>query len=262
MANFNPPPGNYVLGRGKLFFAEKKANGTLGGERFIGNVTAFNLSITAESAKHYDMTGGVKEQNRDVPVSTDRSATFTTDEVSPANLALMFLGSASAVSVGSAAGQSETFNAVEQGLTYQVGISTANPAGIQKIASVVVKVGSTAKTLGTDYTVDTDTGRVYIVPGGTITDGANITVEYDRLASTQTRTVSASTVKEGAMRFMADNPEGVDTDYYMPDVKVYPNGDFAVLTDTDWSNQQFNVGIQRPADGRPAISANQRAVTA
>ena len=259
MPNFNAAPKNYVLGRGKLYFAEKLPNGTLKGERFLGNVDTFTFSVTAESAKHYDMTGGVKEQDRDVPVSTDRSATFTTDDVSPANMALTLLGSASAVSIGSASGQTETFNAVEQGLTYQIGMSVANPAGIQKIASVVVKVGSTAKTITTDYTVDTDTGRVYIVPGGTITDGANITVEYDRLASTQTRVVSGSIVKEGALRFIADNAEGTDNDYYIPDARLYPSGDFPVITDTDWQKQQFNVGIQRPADGRPAVTVNGRA---
>src|SRR5690242_14249838 len=113
---------NYTLGRGDLYFAQRKADGTLAGERPIGNTPSFKMGATSTSVKHYSAARGMKVQDREVPVQTDYSASFETDDISAPNLAALFLGTAASVAVTSATGVNESF-VVEPGLTYQVGIT-------------------------------------------------------------------------------------------------------------------------------------------
>jgi hypothetical protein len=251
---------NYTIARGDLFFAERSAAGVLSGERAIGNTPSIGLTISSEYAKHYDSSRGVRTQDRAVPVQVDRMGKFTTDDVNARNLALLLLGSAEAVTITSAAAQTETFVDVQQGLRYQVGISTAHPAGLEALSAVVVKVGATAKTLNTDYTLD-GLGGVTVVVGGGIAALADMIVEYDRPASTQDRTVSGSTPAKGALRVIEHNPEGDDKTWYFPDVTLTPDGDFTIKGENDWQSMPFSLSINEPAVGE-AILVNGRAFTA
>jgi len=251
---------NYTIGRGDLFFAERRADGTLKGERPIGNSPELSISISSETVKHYSSARGMRVQDREVPVQADYGASFTTDDVNPKNLAALLLGETAVVAVTSAPDQTETFEDVEQGLAYQVGISAAHPAGLQQITVTAVLVGVDAQTEGTDYIVDEALGRITIVDGGGIADGDDVIVEYDRNAYNQEQSVSGATVVEGALRYIAYNPEGDNIDYYMPDVKLSPNGDFAIKTENDWAKMPFKVSINTPNNGS-AILANGRGWT-
>src|SRR5690606_38351652 len=101
--------------------------------------------------------------------------------------------------------QTENLADVQQGLHYQLGVSANRPAGAKGIvgsedsnstgAVVVYEAGDSNSAAGafiegTDYTVDAQLGRVYIVPGGGIADGTDLTVEYTVRASTFTRVIS------------------------------------------------------------------------
>jgi hypothetical protein len=256
----NTETKNYVLGRGDLYFAQKRADGTLAGERMIGNTPDFSLSMSSNSVKHYSSARGIRTQDREVPISVDYSAKYTTDDVNGPNLANLFFGSAETVSVTAITNGDETFTDVEQGLAYQLGMSVANPAGIQQVSTVVVKVGTDVQVLNTDYTLDTALGRVVPVVGGGIADGDNMQVTWHSAAQSQERVASSNTPVEGALRFISFNAEGEDRDWYLPDVKLTPNGDLAIKADQDWQKVPFNVSIQTPTD-RPAVNVNGRAFT-
>jgi hypothetical protein len=60
---------------------------------------------------------------------------------------------------------------------------------------------------------------------------------------------SGSTVVDGALKFVAYNPEGEDKNYYLPDVKLSPNGDFVVKADNDWQKMPFKVSVNTPTTG-------------
>lgn len=109
----------------------------------------------------------------------------------------------------------------------------------------------------TDYLVDTATGKIDIVPGGGIADGADITVTFSVLASTRNRIISGSTPVEGAVRYVADNPKGENFDYLLPYVKITPNGDYALKGD-EWQQIPFNMEALKPSDGREAIYMDGR----
>lgn len=257
----NTERNNHVIGRGDIYFARKRADGTLEGERLLGNTPNFAISATSERLAHYSSARGMRRKDRDVPVQVEFSASFTTDDVSPANLALLFFGETEVLSETAASGQTETFEDTAQGLHYQVGKTTGRPAGLRNITITAVKVGATAKTLGTDYTKDETLGRITIIEGGSIADGADVIVEYDRNAYSQEQAISGATPVEGQLRFVSYAPVGDDTDYLLCDVNLSPNGDFTIKSDNDWQNLPFSVGVNVPTDGREAVYMNGRAFT-
>lgn len=75
-------PGNYLLGRGKLYLkAEFGLTLTDGGWRDIGNCTAFTLTQESEKKEHLSYLTGVKTVDLEVAVSTKVTIGFTIDEV-------------------------------------------------------------------------------------------------------------------------------------------------------------------------------------
>ncbi len=129
-------------------------------------------------------------------------------------------------------------------------------------ASATLTTGSgVGYAASTDYTFNPDTGEIGIVRGGAIDDDSDITVHYAVRASTRQRVISGSTPVEGALRFIADNPKGEDFDYYMPYIKITPNGDYALKGD-EWQTIPFNLEALKPSDGREAIYMDGRPVYA
>lgn len=75
-------PGNYLLGRGKLYLkGEFGTTLTDGGWRDIGNCTAFTLTQESEKKEHLSYLTGVKTIDLEVAVSTKVTIAFTIDEV-------------------------------------------------------------------------------------------------------------------------------------------------------------------------------------
>jgi hypothetical protein len=246
----NTETKNYTIGRGDLLFAERKADGTLGGYRPIGNTPAFNIGVQSESVQHFSSARGMRVQDRDVPVQTTYSASFKTDDINSKNLAALFLGDAETVSISSATGSTETLSDVEKGLTYQVGVSAGNPMGVRNITVTTLKKGVATLVAGTDYTVDTAQGTITILEtGSTVVDGDDLDLTYDQAAYSQDRVASGSTVVEGALKFVAYNPEGENKNYLLGDVKLSPNGDYVIKSDNDWTAMDFKVSVNTPTGG-------------
>lgn len=254
-------PNNYTLGRGELHFAQFLPNTrTPAGERYIGNSPEFSATIENENLDHFNSDRGVREKDESITLQTNRSASFTTDNVDPDNLALFFFGSKTALTVAGGNVVDEPLGKVKKGLSYQLGMSDANPAGARVLSNVVIKDAGGAGTTyvpDTDYKVDLDLGRVFIIPGGAIADDAELAADYDEAAGTRDRIVSGSQAIEGALRYIAYNPAGKQFDWYMPWVKITPNGDFALKGD-EWQTIPFSVEILKKSgmeavyvDGRP-----------
>lgn len=233
---------NISLGRGDLLFREKGKSGYA----YIGNTPSFGVTVNTEMLKHMNSSRGIRVQDREIPVQTDYSASFVTDNVTHENLARMFQGDSATVTVAAAPAQTQTFTAVAK----QDRLRLAQ----RKVANVVVKIGAATKVLGTDYTVDLDRGMVVILDSGTIVAGANVIVEYDIVGHSYKRSRSGANVVEGSLMFVAYNPEGENIDYLLDDVKLVPNGEFQIKAE-EWQQLPFNVAISTPAGGY-AITAN------
>lgn len=251
---------NYTLGRGELWFdrfADPIAM-TLSGERYLGNSPEFNATIESENLDHYNSDRGVREKDESIVLQTNRTASFITDNVSAENLALFFFGTSEIFATTGATVADEAFNDVTLGRTYQLGMLQANPSGLRNVTSVTVSKGVTALTLNTDYTLDAALGRVTLLETASGVDtGDDITVDYTHSSATRERIISGSTAVGGALRFISYNPQGKRFDWYMPYVKLSPNGDFALKGD-EWQQIPFNIEILKKSgyeaiyiDGRP-----------
>lgn len=249
---------NLTLGRGELWFAAYKPGTTIpGGERYIGNSPEFNLTIENENLDHFNSDHGVNEKDDSIVLSTNRTGSFTSDNIGMENLALFFLGEAKTVTTTGATGATSTFTAVEAGLSYQLGTTNAAPSGARKVSNVAITAtGVTTPAEGTDYTVDLDLGRLTILAGGALV-GKDVTATFDVAASTHKQVTSGAAAIEGSLRFISFNPKGDKIDYFMPKVSITPNGDFAMKGD-DWQILPFTIEVKKKgelaaiyADGRP-----------
>lgn len=235
---------NQTLGRGRILF--KKLGDS--GFRYIGNTPSFGLTVTSETLKHYNSDSGVKVQDKEIVVQTEYQGSLVTDNVNHENMAMLLLGSAATVAVGSGTAVTATFNDVVLGNVFDL--------GKRNVSSVVIA----GKVLGTDYTVDAVNGLVTIPETSTIAAGSDVTVTFNNAAYSYDKTVAAGTAVEGAVMFVSNNPEGDDNVYLIPDVKMTPNGEFAIKAE-EWQQLSFNLAISVPDNGDPAITINGRPYT-
>ncbi|WP_299315743.1 hypothetical protein [uncultured Halomonas sp.] len=246
---------NYTLGRGRLYFDDGS------GERYIGNTPEFNLTTATETLEHYNSDQGLRNRDRNIVTQIDYSATFTTDNISPENLAMLFMGEANTLTQASLENQEDEFHEVKAWHWYQLGTDSDNPAGKRKVEGVEVTDGDlTTYVAGTDYELDAELGRIQVLEGGAIADGSNITVSYDVAASTRSVVVSGARQVQGKMRFISANPQGAgdQRDFFMPSVTLSANGDFALKAEQDWQAIPFSVEIAR-GESAEAVYADGRA---
>lgn len=255
---------NLTFGRGELWFSRFKPGTRIPeGERYIGNSPEFNATIESETLDHFDSDHGVNEKDESITTQTNRSGSLVTDNVSAENIALFFLGSTSALTIAGGAVTDEAHNGVIPGLTYQLGMTASNPAGARLIDAdqdftVTDDAGTPATYVkGTDYVINYDLARLEIVKGGGIAAGTNIRVSYTTKTGTRERIISGAEAVSGALRYIAYNPVGTNFDWYMPYVKLSPNGDYNLKGD-EWQQIPFSIEILKNSpqeaiyiDGRP-----------
>lgn len=140
-------------------------------------------------------------------------------------------------------------------------ISLSETGSSTSVSGANLSGGSGASFIeGDDYEVDYDNGLVTILAAGAIPAGGDVSVAYSVRGSTRERVISGSTPVEGAIKYVARNPKGQQINYYLPWVKITPNGDYALKGD-EWQQIPMNIEILKPAgseaiyaDGQPIYS--------
>lgn len=259
---------NYTLGRGKVHFSRFKTGTSVpAGFFYIGNTPEFSLNIESQTLDHYSSDEGIREKDDSVPLEVNRSGSMTTDNIDPKNVALFFFGDDSIVTQTAVVPGEEVLTDILAGHSYKLGVTVARPAGYFGINPTGFAVDTTPGAGGTplvvdvDYTMDFDTGVITFLATSTLAiDGADIAVTYAVRASTRDRVISGSEPVEGAMMYITKNPKGTDCVYYLPYVKVTPNGDYALKGD-EWQTIPLTLEVLKPAtgeaiyrDGLPAYS--------
>jgi hypothetical protein len=255
---------NYTLGRGKVHFARfKTGTQTPDGFFYIGNTPEFSLNIESQTLDHYSSDEGIREKDDSVPLEVNRTGSLTTDNIDPKNVALFFFGTDSTVTVSSATGIVDALTTVKQGHSYKLGSTSTNPAGYFGVAAVTAATnpGAVSLVIDVDYTFEALTGTITFVEGSAVaTEGIDIDVTYNVAASTRSRVISGSEPVEGAMMYVTKNPKGDDSTFYMPYVKITPNGDYALKGD-EWQQIPLQLEVLKPVgqeaiyrDGVPTLS--------
>jgi hypothetical protein len=117
-------------------------------------------------------------------------------------------------------------------------------SGLTHVSTDTVLLDSgTPLVLGTDYTVDSVTGRVKILPGSAVAVDTTITWNEFHLAVTYVRIKTfADTNLEGFLRFVSDNATGPNQELRVWRVNLQPDGDIAYIGD-DFSTLTFTGEI-------------------
>lgn len=260
------PNKQYVLGRGRVFFDQFAPNTqTTTGERYIGNTPEFSLTIESESLDHFDADAGIRAKDDSVLLELNRTGSFVTDNIDIDNLALFFLGAKSTAAQASVPSHAEIITGVRKDRYYQIG-SALRVGGVRNVSSVVLTKEQTPTdvpmVLGTDYTLEASLGRFYIMPTSTVVvDGDTVNVACAIAAYSQDRVITAgSSTVDGALKFIANNPKGPQRDYYMPYVRLSPNGDYALKGD-EWQQFGFTIDVQKLSDTVESIYVDGRPYT-
>lgn len=252
-----PTQNNYVLGRGRVHFSRFLPNTqTPEGFRYIGNTPEFNLNIESEDLDHYNSDEGIREKDDSVVLEVNRTGSLITDNIDPQNVALFFFGTHQTLTQALVASQTITMANPQPGRSYKIGASAQNPTGFFGINAtgfeVETTVGSTALVAGTDYEVNLDAGLITFLEGSTLVTGAaDIDITFAVRESTRERVISGNAAVEGAMMYETRNPKGAQSMFYMPWIKVMPNGDYALKGD-EWQQIPLQFEILKP-DATQAI---------
>ena len=257
------PQKNYVLGSGKIYFGQYAPGTRIAApQRYFGNTPAFSVASESESLDHFDADNGIRTKDDSALLELNRNGSLITDHISPDNLALWFLGEKQTVTQAAAASQTATLLAAEPNRRYQLGVTTANPAGVRGItvATIVNNKSPTPENLvlGTDYTVDANTGAVEILDTPKADGVLDLTVSYAVLLSTFNRVISGSNSQiEGELLFRSNNGKGLNMDYYYPYVQLKPDGDFELKSE-EWQQLGFVFEALKRDDLTEVVYINGR----
>ena len=118
---------------------------------------------------------------------------------------------------------------------------------------VVVHDGaySTFYVKGTDFTIDSASGRLYVSDGSSLVGNA-FSVTSANLATTYSLVVGLTqTAIEGELRFVSDNPRGSQNEINIWRADLTPDGDTAFIGE-DWSTMGFTGEILKDSENHPS----------
>ena len=236
----------YTLGRGELMFSPF-APGTQNETGFddLGNVPEFNLSREVETLEHFSSREGLRVKDQSVVTQYMMMGNFVADEVRTQNLAYFLGGTSTAQTVSSGTGVETTITNAMRGRTYQLGVSGQNQMGLRDVTNVVVTAspGGATITAQDNYTVDAESGLLKILPDAPgITSPMNLSVTFNHGSFTRQLVITSEMEVEGAMRFISRAPVGMRVNWYLPWVKLTPNGDMQVISE-EWATIPFTIEV-------------------
>ena len=253
---------NYTLGRGKLYFDAFDAQGNETGFRYLGNAPEFNVNVTTETLEHISSESGIGEKDDEVVLSVTRAGTVILEDVSVENQALFVVGGVADVVDAGGAVVDESIQNVNTGRWYQLGATALVPTGARNISAVTVTDDPEVATYveDTDYELDLALGRLYIIPGGGISDGDDLLVDYTTAAGTRKQVATGeSPSTQGKLHYIADNPKGDNRDLLARNVELAPDGDYPLIGE-EWTQMPFSVLFNAPASGEAQILIDGRPV--
>jgi hypothetical protein len=234
-----------MLGRGKLFIDRLTSAGARTGEYFVGDVSQFEITPTKESIEHHSSATAGAPLMKEAVIRTALELRIVGHEFSPENVARALYGETATLSQTGDSVVSEVVSAVQQGYYY--------PVDYRAITSVVVKddTDTTTYAVGTDYSVDATEGRLYIIPGGGITndDDLHVSYDYSTIALNVVNGMTTTAV-ECYMRFVGDPAEGPTKTVEVWKASVASDGAISYIGD-DFAEWTLTGKVQTDATNHP-----------
>lgn len=237
---------NIVLGAGYIYFDPEDSAGALTGQKYVAETDGFSLNLSTEKTEIDSSDTPVAETLVSLVKKVTRAGTLVTKNMSDDVFEWFIQGGQSTVTQTTTPVAAEAVAAVQQGRYYQLGASTSNPTGVKNISvtSVEDSGGGTPYTVTTDYVVNAEEGRIYIVIGGGIADDTDIEVDYTPVANTRVRVASSGDgAQRGALYFRGDNTNGENREVYIPQCELGANGDLAFKDRDNAMTATFDLNI-------------------
>lgn len=256
-----------VVGAGRLYFQLMSAAGEFlsSTEVYLGDSPGFTLSVSNENLEDWSSDGPIATKDVDVATRVDRSFTLQTKDISFDNMALFVIGTRATINQTDTPVVAEPHNAVTPGGYIQLGATAANPIGVRNVTGVVVEdddiVDPVEFTLGEDYELDAETGRIRIVEDGLITAGTNLRIGYTPVAASYDQVTSDDLgAKYGRLRYIEDATFGPGRDLVASFVQLKPTGELAMKSREAVQQMGWECSALTPPAGGPAIVYAGRAM--
>ena len=165
------------LGSGRVYLRDRSATTGL---VEVGNCSALSFAVTEETKELRDYTQPGGGTYNEVKRITAVECQITMHDMSALNLSRALYGSTSSVTTATVT--DEAHNDVNPG---EFVATTFMPASI-----TAVKEGATTLVANTDYEVRA--GGIYIIPGGAIAAGDDITITYSKAATDVVQALTGS----------------------------------------------------------------------
>lgn len=269
-----PNTSDYNLGRGIVYFAALDTTTQLPkAYRDLGNAPEFNISVETETLEHQSSRQGLKVTDKEVTISQKINLSFQLDEINHENLAEFFAGEKAAHTNVAVAGFSQYAMIpdpeVALGRWYDIRDSNGNRAYDVESANLDMETSNVSPVtlvLNTDYLLDSEQGRVFLLSTSTVvataisgSEDINVTLSADAGARdvNEVRALTQTTVS-GALKFIAENPVDADreTEYQFHKVSLKADGDFALIGD-----EFSTMGFTAVAETNSTASANSPTLT-
>lgn len=233
---------NVKLGKGSLMLALFDDDGNENGLSFMGNCSAVSISSDIQTAELFSSTERTAALIARSKTRTSFTLSATLNEYAKENLRLFLLGEDNTKSQTSATNATKTFTGVLKGKYYET--------GHRKITAVSVTRDTDVLVLNTDYELNSEFGIIHVRPTGSVVDGDDLVVEYDKPAATiQQIRIGKQSSQLARLVYLADdsNQDNVSARDRLEvwKVDVAPDGDLNLVSD-DYGS--FNLTMAVLAD--------------
>lgn len=202
----------------------------------------YDLGLRAISSKritHGTVTGG--------PFVVGETITGTTSSATAVIVEVV----SGALIVNTVSGTFAASETITGGTSSATATSSTTAVAVSGLATLKTTSGSTYYTLGTDFTIDAVSGRIYITSASTIVAATSLDVKFGVAATTYDKITALTAIgQDGKLRYVSDNPQGGQQEMIIWKVRVKPNGDTALIGD-DWAKLAFQGDILRDATYHP-----------
>jgi hypothetical protein len=257
---------DYRLGRGKAYFS-LNSSGVPVAYRDLGNVVELNLTVDKETLEHLCTREGTKEVDKVTTLT--RKVTISSlvlDELNFENLAMFLAGSATTAANAASTGvavPNGNLTVTEQGRWYELysgatGQPSSDPQGsrLYDIGSVSIEGESgTAMVEGTDYTVNSVWGLIFVIEGGAMVAGDyNVTIAANASAAATVDVVKALDSGDlvGSLKFIEENPASSNqqTEWQFHQVNLAASGDLPLIGD-EWTQATLSGTAEKNVTADP-----------
>lgn len=253
MALSFPHSNDVVLGAGRIFFATETSSTVEGtAYTYLGDTPGFTIGGSVEEIVVDSSDTPVAEELIRVVKKVSRQSTVTLRDISPSNLALFFMGSATGAT--QTTGSGNTAITMSKGKYFKVGGDdvmdiTVATGGVHQGAASGAAIAASG---GKNWEIDLEHGLIYFPTGSAATTGT-ITVVYSKVVTSWDKVSTGATPVYGSLLFLSDNTVGNNKRMKISRCSLAPSGEAQFKSRDNAMELAMTLGILTRDSSTPQI---------